>query len=940
MTDKPLNTTPTLQNTPGCASTDNIMQNGSEKMEIPELIHMHDQLHDCIFAFRTDNLRFTYVNKGAQHQVGYTDVELLEMTPLDIKPEFTLESFQEMVQPLIDGTQSLHIFQTIHRHKNGHDIPVEVVLQLMHHGSLESCFLAIVRDNTAYQDIDNTLRERIKEMRCLFLVRELLMSRLSINEIFQQIATHLTAAMQFPELAAVAMEFNGNRLVSPNYRQDYSYGLHAEIKLDDRCSGQLHVFYSEDKPFMLPFEQNLIAAIANDLQLWFEREHTQDKLNLALKQTNRIQSALDAHSIVATTDQRGTITYVNSKFCEVSKYAAEELIGQNHRMLNSGHHPKGFFQEMWKTISSGCIWKGEIKNRAKDGTFYWVATTIVPYLDGEGKPVQYITIRTEITKRKLMEESLIQAREEADRANHAKDSFLATMSHEIRTPLGGLLGMLELLEYTPLNKDQTEILQTASDSGQNLLRILNDILDWSKIDAGKLQLAPIDTSITDLVIKVVNTYARVASAKSLVLTHQIDARINNIHIVDPLRLTQILNNFVSNALKFTSRGHVKVQVELLGRCGDIERLRFSVEDTGIGITEDVQSSLFQDYSQSSAETARMYGGTGLGLSICRRLVELMDGKIELKSELGQGTTFSVTLDLPVSCLVKKEVPNEQTLTTASLLSHFSAAAQSNEPTILVVDDHPVNRKLMVSQLNLLGLSCKTAENGQVALEIWRDGKFILIITDCHMPVMDGYQLTQAIRQIEVEEQRHHIPILGWSANALPEESRHCQSVGMNVLLTKPTNMLQLKEALEVWLPPIGSDEGDTAVVLHRKKSSPIEIIDSTVLATFSLTTADITIVLQGFMEQTRSDFNELEAALEQQNLPECMHIAHRMKGASKMVGASELAAACEAAEKFARLSATKDVNAVKELMVSAIERLEVYISETIIASCGDKNDFN
>ncbi len=268
----------------------------------------------------------------------------------------------------------------------------------------------------------------------------------------------------------------------------------------------------------------------------------------------------------------------------------------------------------------------------------------------------FLSIRADITERKRVELALIDARDAADMANLAKDSFLATMSHEIRTPLGGLIGMLELLGFTPLRDDQRETVQYAMDSGQSLLRIVNDVLDWSKIEAGKLELSPQPASITHLVSGVLRNYAGVASAKSLMLEQHVDARLSPAHIVDPLRLSQVLNNFASNALKFTAKGRIKVRAELLARENNTERVRFSVVDTGIGITEEAQQFLFQNYRQGNVDTARMYGGTGLGLSICRRLAAMMDGEIDLVSAPDQGSTFSITLNLTVAAMAPEPFP--------------------------------------------------------------------------------------------------------------------------------------------------------------------------------------------------------------------------------------------------------------------------------------------
>lgn len=383
-------------------------------------------------------------------------------------------------------------------------------------------------------------------------------------------------------------------------------------------------------------------------------------------------------------------------------------------------------------------------------------------------------------------------------ANRAKDSFLATMSHEIRTPLTGMLGMLELLSLTSLDGEQRETLDAAWDSGRGLLRIVSDILDWSKIEEGKLELAPRPTSIEQLLKDVVNAYSRVASAKSLMLWQHTDSRFNSAYIVDPLRLSQVLNNFVSNAIKFTQAGEIEVRAELLENLDSGDRICFSVKDTGDGIAKDVQEQLFQRYRQGSADTARMYGGTGLGLSICKRLADMMDGQVDLKSEPGHGSVFSITLTLPISGLpsetVKSIYPEVKQRDVQPLFLDSSIS-----PLVLAVDDHPINRDLLARQIRLLGLRTETAENGKVALDMWQKGGYDLIITDCHMPEMDGYALAREVRKSEVSASIPRIPVIAWTANALAEESNRCREAGMDDLLVKPADMKQLRNVLAKWL---------------------------------------------------------------------------------------------------------------------------------------------
>lgn len=534
---------------------------------------------------------------------------------------------------------------------------------------------------------------------------------------------------------------------------------------------------------------------------------------------------------------------------------------------------------------------------------------------------------SDITKRKQAEQELVAAKNAAELANRAKDSFLATMSHEVRTPLTGMLGMLELLSLTPLNREQDETLRAAWDSGRSLLRIVNDILDWSKIEEGKLALATRATSIPQLLQEVINTYSRVASAKSLVLWQHADARISPAHIADPLRLSQVLNNFVSNAIKFTQRGEIELRAELLGQLDSHERIRFSVKDTGIGIGKDVQQRLFQSFGQASADTARMYGGTGLGLAICRRLAELMDGQIELESEPDQGATFSITLALPVSGSPGELLPNsypevEQRAVTPLL------DGGADTPLVLAVDDHPINRNLLARQIKLLGLRTETAENGQVALSLWRDGRFALVITDCHMPEMDGYALSRAIRKIEAEETRPRTPIIAWTANALAEEAEHCHAAGMDELLVKPADLAKLKRVLAKWLPVVETDNNQATTSLHDADSGQIAgPIDYAELKEVVPDSAMQIQVLHDFQSHIRDDRAKLLEMLEQGDRVNVERTAHRMKGSCRMVGATGLVSACAAIEQAARQGDMDGARAARAGLDEAVKRLEAYFTE-------------
>ncbi|MDO8960404.1 MAG: ATP-binding protein, partial [Rhodocyclaceae bacterium] len=675
----------------------------------------------------------------------------------------------------------------------------------------------------------------------------------------------------------------------------------------------------------------LIALLTATYTLIRRQLRAAEASRAALAASNeRIRAILDSigeglHGI----DLNGNFVFANPPAITMLGWDLPELLGQpahalmHHTRADGSPYPKEECH-VYATSRDGVLRhvEDEVFWR-KDGTSFPVAYTSTAMRNAAGELAGVVVSFLDITARKQAEQALIAAKNAADLANRSKDSFLATMSHEIRTPLGGLLGMLELLSLSPLNREQTETLQTARDSGHSLLRILNDILDWSKIEEGKLELTPQATSIEQLVTEIANTYAHVASANSVMLTRQVDLRLSSALMVDPLRLSQVLNNFVSNAIKFSHGGRVEIRGELVERRDAAEEVRFAVQDTGIGIEPEVQQRLFLRYGQASATTARMYGGTGLGLAICRRLATLMGGRIALDSAPGRGSTFSITLTLPIAKAVVETAPGPAERTATASEPHVvHGAAATDAPLVLVVDDNPVNRKLLARQLGLLGLRAATAENGQAALSLWRDGRYALVITDCHMPELDGYALTRAIRASEAVAARPRTPIFAWTANALRDEIEKCRAAGMDELLVKPADLAQLKQVLAKWLLIVAEARPEHPLAPAPQAGSPPAVDVSVLAAQVGDDPATLREFLLDFRASAVGIAAELAAAIAAGDAPRVGALAHKLKSSARAVGAlalGEICAELEKAGKVGRVGALAGMMAKLDAEMAAVD---------------------
>ncbi len=573
---------------------------------------------------------------------------------------------------------------------------------------------------------------------------------------------------------------------------------------------------------------------------------------------------------------------------------------------------QGFVDALANCVQSLSPLRQSYRVRHADGTTQFLRHEASLHKQSDGSILQngYIV---DISEQRKLEEALVAAKVTADLANRAKSAFLATMSHEIRTPMNGALGMLELLSLTRLDVEQRTTLSIVRESSKSLLRLIDDILDFSMMEAGKLEIRREVVSIAGVIEGVRDIYSGVASSKGLSIRRSTDPRISPAVWVDPLRLRQILNNLVSNALKFTSAGHVEVKAEWIARDNGQEHLRFSVADTGVGISPENQVRLFQPFSRGETESHQA-GGTGLGLTICRRLAGLMGGTVEMVSASGVGTTM--ILDLWLSVADPLQVPNADLALAHQRLVSITRArrqppriedAERDGTLVLIVDDHPTNRMLLLRQVHTLGYAAESAENGIEALDRWQSRPFALLITDCNMPELDGYELAKAIRKIESSRGETRAPIIACTANALGGQAEKCLAAGMDDLLVKPVDLAQLLQKLDQWLPlpnrAMGADPPAPAdqATLHPRDGVTSGPLDRAVLAEIS--GGDTVVehsILCAFRDANDADVATLERAVVDRDSIGVARTAHRMSGASTMIGALGLAGVCTRIEQAGR----------------------------------------
>jgi len=831
--------------------------------------------------------------------------------------------------------------------------------------------------------------------------------------------------------------------------------------------------------------QDITAARDAEHSLVHARQEAED----SLREVAALRTALDEHSILSVADRAGRIIDVNTGFCTISGYSREELLGSDHRLLNSGVHPKAFWIDVWRTISSGKAWRGEVCNRRSDGSMYWVDSTIVPYLNGDGQVEKYVSIRFDISTQRAAEaelqrasmmleeaqrvarigswsfdlvtgtiewsrqiyalfgrdealgtpdyrtamsdyddadtiviqravahtaatgepyslvlrtraehngvrfvraigqarrddagsvtamfgtvadvtaeiergEALVRAQQEAEaagaqlqemntflegetvRANdmaaraelasHSKSEFLANMSHEIRTPLTAILGYTDILaEEVAVDDASTRrvaTLQTIRRAGEHLLTVINDVLDLSKIESGKLLVERVETDLPRILLDVDSLMRSRAASKGVALHSALASAIPDRILSDPTRLRQILLNLVGNAAKFTKEGRVDVSagvVEVEHR--EAPMLRVEVRDTGPGMTRAHLTHLFQPFHQGDASVTREHGGSGLGLTICRRLARTMGGDVRLEySEPGRGSCFILEVPLePHDDARLIHRLSDAATTTAIATPRGSGVTQTPlRGRVLLAEDGEDNQRLITFHLGRAGAQVTVVANGRLALDAIdaaaaSGDPYMLVITDMQMPVMDGYTLARTLRA-----RRSTIPVIALTAHAMAEDRQRCLDAGCDDYATKPIDKKLLVAACARWmgvshaLPPVGNGAGgkdfldlDGSEDLSQEtvRAEP-DLIDrpadagESVLISELLDDPDMLPLVQGFLVvlAERIALIEQHRALGQR--AELTSLAHRLKGAAGGYGFPTITEAARTVERHAAAGGTQ-----------------------------------
>lgn len=671
----------------------------------------------------------------------------------------------------------------------------------------------------------------------------------------------------------------------------------------------------------------------------------------ALLQSERNYRELIEHArtVILRWDVNGEVTYINDFGERCFGYKRSELFGRHlvgtivPETDSSGKDLRSMIENILHFPAD--YHENENENITRDGRRIWMHWSNTAVCEKNGTLVEILSIGTDVTERKEAEQKLFETHQyleqavhrsgelaaEAARANAAKSEFLANMSHELRTPMNGVIAMAGLLSTTLLTGEQRNYVGVIRKSGKHLMAIINDILDYSKIEARRMGLEEVSFRLAEVMDELMPILQTGADEKGLHLHCMIDADVPPIVRGDPARLRQILLNLTSNAVKFTEQGHVTVAVSVKSIDEQHLILRFTVNDTGIGIAAEQLPLIFDPFTQADSSTTRRFGGTGLGLSISRQLVELMGGELDVTSREGEGSVFSFTarftrVKTGDADLLAEQHVNEQIKHAVAFSSH------RGKYKILVVEDNPINQRVAGALLEKAGFGYTLVESGYDALQRLEHEPYDLVLMDCQMPGLDGYETTSLIRSANVAVIRNDMPIIAMTANALEGDREKCLEAGMNDYISKPIELSLLVSLVEKWLPPASSSPGSEQPVrrpdvqIHSPAAAEASELPVFNEADYLRRNLDDRLlakdVLNIFVKSTPGYLDILRESLAEGDAVGVRKQAHAVKGACSTVGAEQMWETALRLEQAGKLGDLMSAAALSEQLQKDYKRLE------------------
>ena len=913
--------------------------------------------------------RFLYVNRAWKDAIGYRSGQLAQMNSREvIHPDFLQETLDRFER--VRRGETIPDFETVYRRADGRRVYLT--------GSVNCRFDGAGRP-IAYRCIfhDTTARKRAEKAQYLYAqIASSTLTTRSLNDLYHFIHRELGQVIDTKNFFIALYDPDKRYLTFPYYvdeyfqgnlrftrrkignglteyaiaansplmltetdmlalerrRQLYLYGqvpkviLSVPLRIGDRITGVIGVkSYERTNKYDIR-DLELLEFLSGQVAVAIERKQAEAEL---ARQTGRLHAIFESSShLMWTVNRRLKLTSFNDNYARLMQQEQQRLLQVNvssgqfaWQLMNTSN--RKLLDRHFKLAFRGQPTSFELHlERLFQGGEAWFEINLTPIAQPDGRVEEVAGIARNITALRKTTQELVKARDEAERSLKVKERFLANMSHEIRTPMNGIIGMIDLLSDTPLQDEQLEYVQTVKRSSETLLTILNDILDLSKIEAGKMALHESPFVFQQLFDKLTGLFGQTARNRGIRLSYQfLDDDLPRYVIADETRLLQILSNLTSNALKFTEHGAVTLRVSNLGVHGKWHRIRMEVSDTGIGISPEGLTQLFGAFQQLDSTTRKSFGGTGLGLTISRELARLMQGDIGVQSEQGKGSTFWV------------EIPVKETRIAPlagrpqSAPFQIEGALAASEPRILLVDDNAVNRKVAGEILKKAGVEVHMADSGRRALQTVEESflenkPFDLIIMDIQMPDLDGLETTALLRQQYPDRLP---PVLAMTAYSMKEDRERFLSQGMDDYISKPIRAEGLILKIQDWLQRIGKT-ATPARPAARQASSPADRLDQL----FDLNVVSqlrelagnemVEQVFEEFLQEATEQIAGAKAAFAEKDYNRVESYLHTLKGNAGTLGITQLHEAIKCLEVKTKIGNFNSFEAEMPVIEAEFER--------------------